>query len=106
MQKCLVILGMHRSGTSAFSGLLNILGINLGSNYLNPSQDNPKGFFENFNISQLNEKILKSLNSSWDDVFPLPKNWWEKEELNAYKKEIIEVIKKEFITEGIYGIKE
>ena len=97
---------MHRSGTSAFSGLLNILGINLGSNYLNPSQDNPKGFFENFNISQLNEKILKSLNSSWDDVFPLPKNWWEKEELNAYKKEIIEVIKKEFITEGIYGIKD
>lgn len=97
---------MHRSGTSAFSGLLNILGINLGLNYLNPSDDNPKGFFENFNISQLNEKILKTLNSAWDDVLLLPENWWEKEDLNSYKKEIIEIIKKEFSMEGICGIKD
>ncbi len=36
MQKCIVVIGMHRSGTFALMGVLNRLGVDLGSNYLNP----------------------------------------------------------------------
>lgn len=104
--KATCILGMHRSGTSALMGALNILGVNLGTNLMNPSEDNPKGYFENNNIYQLNENILKCLNSSWDDLFQLPDKWWEKEELRVYKEEAIGIIKKELSHEEIFGIKD
>jgi hypothetical protein len=106
MQTCIIVLGMHRSGTSAFMGILNLLGINLGSELLDPSEDNPKGYFENKNIYQINERILNTLNSSWDDLFFLPENWWKKECLIVHKKEIIEAIEKEFKETEVFGLKD
>ena len=75
MKNCLVVLGMHRSGTSAFTGILDILGVNLGTTMLETQSDNPKGFFENKYVVLANDCILETLNTSWDDTFPLPTNW-------------------------------
>ena len=41
-----VVLGMHRSGTSALTKALELFGIDLGTDLLPPQDDNPKGFFE------------------------------------------------------------
>ncbi len=46
-KKCIVVLGMHRSGTSAMTGLLSKLGASPGSDLLPANPSNPKGFFEN-----------------------------------------------------------
>lgn len=67
MKECIVILGMHRSGTSVLTGLLNILGCYPGADMMLPAKDNPKGFFENIKIHNLNEKILYENDSAWDD---------------------------------------
>jgi len=68
MKVAILIVGMHRSGTSALTGVINILGAYLGEDISPPAEDNPKGFFENKSIFNLNEYILsKKLNSSWDD---------------------------------------
>jgi GT2 family glycosyltransferase len=75
MKNCLFVLGMHRSGTSAFTGVLNLLGVNLGTKMLETQSDNPKGFFENKYVVLANDCILESFNSSWDDPLPLPDNW-------------------------------
>ncbi len=75
MKNCLVVLGMHRSGTSAFTGILDLLGVNLGTKMLETQPDNPKGFFENKYVVLANDCILDTLKASWDDTFPLPKNW-------------------------------
>jgi GT2 family glycosyltransferase len=66
---------MHRSGTSAFTGILDLLGVNLGTQLLETQPDNPKGFFENKYVVQANDCILETLNTSWDDTFPLPPDW-------------------------------
>ena len=66
---------MHRSGTSAFTGILNLLGVNLGAKMLETQSDNSKGFFENKYVVLANNCILESFNSSWDDPLPLPENW-------------------------------
>ena len=42
-RKALIILGMHRSGTSALAGSLSYLGIDLGSRLLGASHDNANG---------------------------------------------------------------
>jgi GT2 family glycosyltransferase len=75
MKNCLIVLGMHRSGTSAFTGILDLLGVNLGTKMLETQRDNPKGFFENKYVVLANDCILESFNSAWDDPIPLPQNW-------------------------------
>jgi len=67
MKECVVVLGMHRSGTSVLTGLVSLFGGYLGSELMPSTKDNPKGYFENNRIYVLNEKILKETGSSWDD---------------------------------------
>jgi len=69
---------MHRSGTSAFTGILDLLGVNLGTKMLETQPDNPKGFFENKYVVQANDCILETLGSTWDDTYPLPPLWAER----------------------------
>ncbi len=69
MKQCILILGMHRSGTSALSGILHILGVYQGLDLLPPSNENRKGFFENKHILDFNEKVLDDHGASWDDLF-------------------------------------
>jgi hypothetical protein len=63
-----LVLGMHRSGTSALTRSLQVLGVNLGSNFNPATPDNPTGFWENKNFHALNEEMLKHLHRSWDDL--------------------------------------
>jgi len=90
-KKCIVVLGMHRSGTSALTGMLQMLGIELGNEILAPSDENIKGFFENIDILNLNEKILSENNSSWDDTnYNLIIDSEKKEKYVSEAKKIIE----------------
>lgn len=73
-KKICFVVGQHRSGTSVFTGLLNIFGANLGQGH-EPEADhwNQKGYFENRSIEQFNEKVLKLIGSYWSD--PSPPIW-------------------------------
>ncbi|MGC8626278.1 MAG: sulfotransferase [Acidimicrobiales bacterium] len=64
-----VVLGMHRSGTSAVAGLLAKAGFFTGqhSELLAPAEDNPTGFFERLDVNALNDKLLGELGRSWDN---------------------------------------
>lgn len=64
-EKEIVILGMHRSGTSLVAGWLHILGVDMGSDVHGPSEANPKGFFEDMEFRKLNEMILFEAKGSW-----------------------------------------
>lgn len=67
---CIIVLGMHRSGTSCLMGTLETYGVHSG----NISKSNPfnlKGNREHFDIVALNDKLLKFNNNSWDNP---PKN--------------------------------
>ena len=72
------IAGMHRSGTSMVSRLLNLCGLYIGpENELNrPAPDNQEGFWENLCFVELNEEILASLGGGWD-LPPSAPNGWE-----------------------------
>ena len=97
---------MHRSGTSALMGALHILGVDLGSNFLNPSDDNPKGFFENNALVRVNEHILESLGSSWDDPSPLPENWWMREDAAGFVQQLCGIIREDLWGGPLFGIKD
>jgi hypothetical protein len=67
-----VVLGMHRSGTSAFSGLLVKAGFFAGKDVdlLPAAKDNPVGFFERFDVNDLNNELLAEMGGTWDSPPP------------------------------------
>ncbi len=67
-KKIIVVLGMHRSGTSAIAKGIVELGAHPGNNLLPANEENPKGYWEDVNIVNLNEKILKNFNMRWHSL--------------------------------------
>lgn len=65
-----VVLGMHRSGTSFLTSLLDRLGFYAGPDEsLMPVNDyNPKGYWEHSELHALDEEMLAALGGSWTDV--------------------------------------
>lgn len=70
LKKAILVLGMHRSGTSVQSGIFNILGAYQGDHLIPANADNAKGFYENIQINRLNNYILNTelIGLSWDTV--------------------------------------
>lgn len=60
-QPILIITGMHRSGTSLTSALLQSAGLDIGQDLLKSNPWNPKGFFENINFLNFHEAALQAL---------------------------------------------
>ncbi len=59
-----IVIGMHRSGTSAVAGILHLNGIAMGSEKTfkpKPLPQNPKGFYENYDFRKINDQILKQV---------------------------------------------
>lgn len=67
-KKIIVVLGMHRSGTSALTRGLSVLGVGLGDTLYPAGEDNPTGFWEDTDVIALNNKLLAMLGSSYDRV--------------------------------------
>ena len=106
MQKPILILGMHRSGTSALTGMLNTLGMSVGKGLIGGNEGNQKGYFERLDLLYTHESILQSLGSSWHDFLPLPDRWWGSPEMAPFKAEIENVIHREFQDKPLWGVKD
>lgn len=103
----LVVIGMHRSGTSATTGALQCLGIQLGKKLYTGHQNiNAKGYFEHSDIADTNEEALLAMASGWDDILIKPDNWWRSDALHPYTAKIREYIRKDFAKSQLWAIKD
>ncbi|NRR91017.1 sulfotransferase [Winogradskyella undariae] len=59
----LLIVGMHRSGTSLVSQWINACGLNLGDELHAASQYNIKGYYEDLDFLNFHKKVLNEINS-------------------------------------------
>lgn len=64
----MLVLGMHRSGTSAVTRGLKVLGVELGDKALDSGGDNKKGFWEDSDFKKLNIEMLDAINHDWDSI--------------------------------------
>ncbi|NKN32746.1 rhamnan synthesis F family protein [Marichromatium bheemlicum] len=71
VKKIVVVLGMHRSGTSAITRGLETMRVALGDNLLPTAADNSKGFWEDLDIIQLNDEMLQAIGQEWHSLRPL-----------------------------------
>ncbi|MCC5843419.1 MAG: glycosyltransferase [Verrucomicrobia bacterium] len=67
------VLAMHRSGSSALTRAINLLGYDLGTpeTLMNAKPDNPLGFWEQEPLQHLNDRMLRSLGRDWDTFAPV-----------------------------------
>ena len=63
--KQVVVLGMHRSGTSMLSKILSNIGFDMGKSHEVRDISNVDGHYEDVEILEINEEILTLLNSTW-----------------------------------------
>ncbi len=68
-QEFVLILGMHRSGTSMLANIINSAGYYVGEpdDLMAPSRANEKGYFERKSIFKANDVILNLCNGTWYD---------------------------------------
>ncbi|SBV37056.1 Putative glycosyl transferase, family 2 (modular protein) [uncultured Stenotrophomonas sp.] len=72
----LLVLGMHRSGTSALAGTFSQLGLRLGDELMPATADaNPKGYFEHVRVVQAHDRLLAAFGMDWADPRALPESW-------------------------------
>jgi hypothetical protein len=105
-RKAVVILGMHRSGTSALGGALQLLGVNFGQRLAPPGRDNEKGYWEHPEIVALHEKLLRSLGSHWDDDKPLPSDWAERKITQDVRSLLTAILERDFADSALFGLKD
>jgi len=106
-KKIIVVLGMHRSGTSAAMKAIETLGVSIGDNLMPAAKNNnPKGFFEDMDINLLNIEMLSVLGNDWDHLsFITPKDI---ENLIAlgYKQKAFDILNAKLNTSNYFGFKD
>src|SRR3972149_1538089 len=65
MRSQVIVLGMHRSGTSLIASILHLSGISMGKEFLRPDNGNPGGYFEDLEFLNLNKTILTQAEGTW-----------------------------------------
>jgi hypothetical protein len=101
-KQAIFVLGMHRSGTSTVSNFITSLGYDLGHHPMAPREDNPKGFWENTEITRVNDEILALHGLRWDSLtliqdLPIESICHDKQ----IRSKVLQVLEEEFDTDNI-----
>lgn len=108
-QDIICILGMHRSGTSLLTRILNLIGVDLGSAEVlttEPVADNPKGYWEHNEITSISDAILKRYGGSWDDPPLLPPGWETAAAIDDLRHHAHQLIQDQFAKVQLWGWKD
>ena len=90
----IIVLGMHRSGTSAVARLLNLMGAYFGGENISTgaSAENEKGFWERLDVRALNDSMLHNANCDWDRITELDLDAIPEHFLNAYQRTARDIV--------------
>lgn len=108
-QEIICVLGMHRSGTSLLTRILNLLGVNLGPAEgltTEPVADNPKGYWEHSELTLVSDAILKRYGGSWDKPPSLSPGWEDDPALDDLRKRAKQIVQKQFAGVPLWGWKD
>lgn len=75
----IIILGMHRSGTSLIAGILHRLGISMGDNF---TQSDPWDHYEDPVMVTLNQQLLTAAGGNWHNPPGAKKLWTSSHQYN------------------------
>lgn len=62
-----VVLGMHRSGTSLVASMLDAMGVDMGAEQMGASIGQPFGHWEDLDFVRMNDHVIGDNAGTWDD---------------------------------------
>lgn len=108
-QEVICVLGMHRSGTSLLTRILNLLGMNLGPAQVlttEPVAANPTGYWEHSELTLISDAILKRYGGDWHRPPALPQNWENDAALDDLRRRAKQIIQDQFAGVALWGWKD
>jgi hypothetical protein len=97
---------MHRSGTSAATRVVNLLGADIGTNILLPGQGNSEGFWEHGEAMRTNHHLLEAFGHTWFDIRRLPPNWPQYVISREALAHFTSIIRDEFAGKSVAALKD
>lgn len=103
-----IVLGMHRSGTSLLTCLLNQLGGYSGpaERLLPSAPENPLGFYEHQDMVRINDALLERRDSAWPEPPRLPQDSWETSDLDDLRNQAREFLARDFVGKAVSVFKD
>ncbi len=101
-----LVAGMHRSGTSALTRLFVGLGCDAPRTLMQADAHNALGYWESSVIAELNEAVLASAGSSWDDSGPFNPGWQASPAAAPYRERALEALEREFGDSPLFVLKD
>jgi hypothetical protein len=113
LRHIVVVLGMHRSGTSLCSHILSALGVDMadrapGRGLESPGEDNAKGHWERWEIVEFHDRILKMFDQEFYSPlhdFALPVAWWADPQVAQVRRELAGFLEGR-MGSGMFGFKD
>jgi hypothetical protein len=103
---CIIVLGCHRSGTSAVTRCLSLLGAALPRDVMGSYPSNEAGHWEPNQVAYLNEAMLLEAGSRWNDWRRFDGASLGKGRLQYYKCEIRRIIAAEYSGKNLFVLKD
>jgi hypothetical protein len=92
----ILVLGMHRSGTSVLARIVSFLGATLPRHLVPATPSNPTGHWEPARLVELHNQLLASLGTSWDDWRAPALKWRDGDPAAAIASKILPVFDEEY----------
>lgn len=97
---------MHRSGTSALTRTLSLLGASLPKRVIGAGKGNESGHWEPEKLVNLHDEMLAEVGSRWDDWRPFNQAALSSERLEYYKLQIREIVLQEYTDAELFVLKD
>lgn len=101
-----IVCGMHRSGTSALARVCDLMGARLGTGISGTGPDNPKGFWENTAVKELDDELLARMGLSWDSVLSPPELWWTDDWVKPFRHRARAALEAQFAGMALFAVKD
>jgi hypothetical protein len=106
VRKGILVLGMHRSGTSALTRVLHLLGCQLPRQLIGAGLGNETGHWESERIAAFNDEVLASAGSSWEDWLPFNPEWYQSPVYRDFVNRGRTLLGEEFESSALFVLKD
>jgi hypothetical protein len=106
VRNVILVLGMHRGGTSAAAGFFVKLGGAQPKTLMPAEGGNERGYFESQALMTFHDELLASAGSSWTDWRQFNPAWYQSPTAAAFRKRAKQLFKEEFDGEPLAVLKD
>ena len=105
--RLIVVLGMHRSGTSVITRGLQVFGVQLGDKMMPPTEGiNPKGYWEDVDLNALNIEMLHAIGNDWCRVRVIGSSDVEFLHKHGYFRRAVDLIREKTGSSPLFAFKD